>query len=172
MRGIHDAAGPLLDRLFVASHYLGKTWSWIGVVLVSIGVHLARRRLRAASVWLGLGLSAFALVFGLKALVARPRPELWDRLIGTSGFSFPSGHALASATFLLLVAFEVRAVSARAGLAAIVLAVLGLLYIGLGRIYLGVHWPTDVLAGWGIGTVLALLAARLLHPTQETRTPT
>jgi undecaprenyl-diphosphatase len=95
---------------------------------------------------------------GLKHLFARPRPELVAHLVEVQTASFPSGHAmLSAATFLTLGALLVR-VQSRRRLKAYLLtiAILLTLMIGASRVYLGVHWPTDVLAGWCAGAAWAM----------------
>ncbi|GLK81174.1 phosphatase PAP2 family protein [Methylopila turkensis] len=105
----------------------------------------------------------------LKIGFARPRPELVDHLVHVSSASFPSGHAMLSAvTYLTLGVMLARTESRRLvrgfifGVAAFLTLV-----IGLSRIYLGVHYPTDVLAGWCLGACWALICwmgARWLRP--------
>jgi undecaprenyl-diphosphatase len=104
----------------------------------------------------------------LKDLFARPRPELVPREAYASGASFPSGHSMMSAiTYLTLGALLARS-HERKRLKAYFFLVAAMLtfLVGLSRVYLGVHWPTDVLAGWTAGAVWALLcwlAARWLQ---------
>jgi undecaprenyl-diphosphatase len=104
----------------------------------------------------------------LKDLFVRPRPDLVPRVAYASGASFPSGHSMMSAfTYLTLGALLARS-QERKRLKAyfILLAVLLTFLVGVSRVYLGVHWPTDVLAGWTAGAVWALLcwlAARWLQ---------
>jgi undecaprenyl-diphosphatase len=99
------------------------------------------------------------LTFVLKSLFDRPRPDVVVHLVGVSSASFPSGHAMASATiYLTLGALLARVQPQRrlkiyAGVVAATLTVL----VGLSRVYLGVHWPTDVLAGWCVGAAWAML---------------
>ncbi|MDO3431808.1 phosphatase PAP2 family protein [Rhizobium sp. CBN3] len=94
----------------------------------------------------------------LKILVARPRPDVVPHLIEVSDLSFPSGHAMVSAvTYLTLGALVARTQRYRSTRifvmgAGVFLAVI----IGLSRIYLGVHYPTDVFAGWCAGALWAL----------------
>lgn len=104
--------------------------------------------------------SAFALETALKGVFGRPRPPQALALIHTPGsFSFPSGHAFESLVFFGLVAF-IGVLSTRTGWAralVVVLAGFAALPVGLSRIYLGVHWMTDVLASWALA--LAWLSA-------------
>jgi|SRR5215472_13640325 len=104
----------------------------------------------------------------LKDLFVRARPDLVPRAAYASGASFPSGHSMMSAiTYLTLGALLARS-QERKRLKAyfFLLAVLLTFLVGVSRVYLGVHWPTDVLAGWTAGAVWALLcwlAARRLQ---------
>jgi undecaprenyl-diphosphatase len=89
----------------------------------------------------------------------RPRPELVSHLVEVQTSSFPSGHATLSAVVYLtigaLLAREQK--SRRTRLYVMTVAILMALLIGCSRVYLGVHWPTDVLAGWAIGSGWAML---------------
>jgi undecaprenyl-diphosphatase len=108
----------------------------------------------------------------LKAGVDRPRPELVSHLAQETSLSFPSGHAMISAlVFLTLGALVSRVVHGRTTkIYVLSLAVFITLLVGVSRIYLGVHWPSDVLAGWCAGFAWAMLwwlAARLLQRRGE-----
>jgi undecaprenyl-diphosphatase len=166
---IHAQAGPWFDRFFVLSHYLGTLWFCVPLVLVLVLWHRAQGERTVANVWLVVGLSTYLVQEGMKRLIARPRPALWPRLetwppvAGSESFAFPSGHALAAATFYPLLAYVLtrgRPQNVRRG--ALLAGTLVALWIGLGRLYLGVHWPTDVLAGWALGAAQAALAMRRL----------
>ena len=95
----------------------------------------------------------------LKLGIDRPRPELVSHLMEETSRSFPSGHAMMSAvTYLTLGSLLARIVKQRRQkVFFLFVAVLLTLMIGLSRIYLGVHWPTDVLAGWCAGSIWAML---------------
>jgi undecaprenyl-diphosphatase len=95
----------------------------------------------------------------LKAGIDRPRPELVSHLVNETSLSFPSGHAMLSAvTYLTLGALAARFLPGRTTkIYVLSLAVLTTLLVGISRIYLGVHWPSDVLAGWCAGFVWAML---------------
>jgi undecaprenyl-diphosphatase len=160
---IHAKASPAFDRLFLISHDLGTVLFFLPLVLTLVFWHLHRGERRLAGWWGLLGLSTYLLQEGLKRLVGRPRPELWPRLVELGPYSFPSGHALAAATFFPLLAWDLtRASRPRARVLAVCVGVLLSLCVGLGRLYLGVHWPSDVLAGWAIGALQCVAAARSL----------
>jgi undecaprenyl-diphosphatase len=95
----------------------------------------------------------------IKALVSRSRPELVDRLMVETSHSFPSGHAANSAIVYLTLATLLFPVLTDRHMRAFVLAIALLLTgaIGLSRVYLGVHWPSDVVAGWVFGGGWAML---------------
>lgn len=113
-----------------------------------------------------VGLLIFVAVTGglagsqlLKSGFQRPRPDLVPHRAVVSSSSFPSGHSMnAAATYLTLGALLAR-IQKRRRLRAfiLVLAAFFTLLVGFSRVYLGVHWPTDVLAGWTAGGVWAFL---------------
>jgi undecaprenyl-diphosphatase len=114
---------------------------------------------RAEAAWIAVSLIGASLIDnGLKAWIARPRPALVPHLAQVTDASFPSGHAMVSAalylTLALMLAEGAKGWAARVAIVAFgaTLAVL----IGCSRVYLGVHWPSDVLAGWSFGTAWAL----------------
>jgi undecaprenyl-diphosphatase len=114
---------------------------------------------RATALFAALSIVGGAIVVSLlKFGFARPRPELVSHLVNVNSFSFPSGHAaMAAVTYLTLGALLAR-VQKRPLMKLYVLAVASILVllVGFTRVYLGVHWPTDVLAGWCIGTAWAI----------------
>lgn len=104
----------------------------------------------------------------LKLGVDRQRPDVVTHLVQESSLSFPSGHATMSAiTYLTLAALAASFLHARvAKIYVLTLAVLMTLLVGISRLYLGVHWPSDVIAGWCVGfawAMLCWLALRLLR---------
>jgi undecaprenyl-diphosphatase len=95
----------------------------------------------------------------LKIGFDRPRPDLVAHLVDVRTLSFPSGHAMLSAVTYLTIGVLLARVSPRRRLKAYVIsvAVLLTLLVGSSRVYLGVHWPTDVLGGWCVGAAWAML---------------
>lgn len=130
------------------------------LVVTSVVVALALQR-RFGAMWLVLGstLGGAALSTLLKELFGRERPGVVPHLTEVLTASFPSGHAMLSAVvYLTLGALLARLVDnlwARAW--CLVSAMVFTLLVGLSRIYLGVHYPTDVVAGWAAGMAWALL---------------
>lgn len=103
--------------------------------------------------------SGVLLSFLLKEGFDRPRPDLVPHEAGVYTASFPSGHSMmAAVTYLTLALLIARTQSRkRVKFYLLVLALLVTIAIGISRVYVGVHWPTDVLAGWTAGGVWALL---------------
>ncbi len=127
--------------------------------LLAVGYLLAEKRRADALLLLFATIGGTAISEGLKLGFNRPRPDLVAHIVETTSMSFPSGHAMLSAvTYLTLGALIARA-QARRRLRGYVLGavILVTLMIGASRVYLGVHWPTDVLAGWCLGAAWAML---------------
>jgi undecaprenyl-diphosphatase len=156
-----------LNTLVIALTDIGGKTGLTVVLLVTAAV--VAFRLRS---WRPILLATLAggggalLVTGIKTLVARDRPDPLLRAVTEDGFSFPSGHAASSMVILCTVAWLVsmatrnRTVQATIWVAAVPLASA----IGLSRIYLGVHYPTDVLAGWVLAAtwlITVAVAARI-----------
>lgn len=137
------------------------------VLFLVISKRYANAALVAVSITGGAVLTR-AMKFGF----ARPRPEIVDHLVAVQSTSFPSGHAMASAvTYLTLGALLART-ERRPAVRGFIFAVAGFLtlLIGVSRVFLGVHYPTDVLAGWSLGAAWALLCwmvARWLRPADN-----
>ena len=117
--------------------------------------------------------AAFVTVLNksIKHVVHRPRPSDVVHLVNEGGFSFPSGHSITSMFVYGLLVYLVRKnVKNRktADVLTIVLAV-PLILIGPSRIYLGVHYPTDVLAGWCLGAAVAVIWIKLIRKFYEKR---
>jgi len=108
---------------------------------------------------LGASAGAGILTLVTKNIIERIRPEEAQQLIVVSGFSYPSGHSVStSALYLTIAIIAGRYVQHTGARAAIFLAVSAvLIMVGTSRVYLGVHYPTDVVSGISLGTAWALL---------------
>lgn len=106
----------------------------------------------------------------LKLGFARPRPDLVPHSVAVFTNSFPSGHAMMSAVVYLTLGFLVARTQHAVALKVYLLslALFLALLVGASRVYLGVHWPSDVLAGWVVGACWALLCSFVMSRLQET----
>lgn len=100
---------------------------------------------------------------GLKAFISRERPDLLEPIVVEHGFSFPSGHAALSMVAYGVLGVLVMRSRLPIAVRRVIVVALGVLVllIGLSRVWLGVHYPTDVLAGWTAGATIVLVYARL-----------
>ena len=126
------------------------------------GLLVLRHWREAAALGLAIALTQ-GLVALLKGLVSRPRPAENEFVAGASGFSFPSGHSATSmALYATLTVLVLRACRGKARVAVALVGVVLILAVGLSRVYLGAHYPSDVLAGWITGGLLVLLSLGLV----------
>ena len=128
------------------------------VLGLSAGFLLLQRHMLTALLVLAGGITGPLAVSIAKQLFGRQRPEVIDHLVEVGSASFPSGHsANSAAVYLTLALVLVQIVDRRREriylLAAAILLVIA---VGSSRVYLGVHWPSDVLAGWAFGSLWAI----------------
>lgn len=171
---LHQHTQPLLTSAMIVITDLG---SYVAVAVGALVVALLawRRRWADVTLWIAALGGGEALNLALKAIFQRPRPVLPNPLVIETDWGFPSGHVMAAmivygALLALLVPLLARRV-ARIGLTAGLLLLISL--IGFSRLYLGVHFLTDVLAGYAAGVAwLALcLSARVAVPAWRAPTP-
>lgn len=107
--------------------------------------------------------------FGLKEMFGRERPDAVFRLVDVASLSFPSGHSMMSAVVYLTLAVLVSRIQKQRKLKIYIIAVAIFLtfIIGMSRVYLGVHYPTDVIGGWTIGIVWAALCWIIVNYTEK-----
>jgi undecaprenyl-diphosphatase len=160
---------PELHDLLVPLRWiteLGSTGAviFLAAVALLLGWMTGRWRDGAAGAF-AIGLGSLAIEV-LKRILARTRPDLLDPIIVEAGFSFPSGHAANG-----MVAYGVLAVlvgrlslARPLRLALQFAAALVIFLVGLSRVWLGVHYPTDVLAGWALGALIVVLYAAVTRP--------
>jgi len=173
LRSPLDATDPLgpawLEEMMRDFTGLGGVGFLTLLTVAVIGFLLVAKKPKAAlavAIAIGGGILISTL---LKAGFDRPRPDLVPHgsLVYTS--SFPSGHSMMSATVSLTLGAMLARVMPKKRLRAyiLVVSILITLLVGVSRVYLGVHWPTDVLAGWLVGAAWALLCGAMMLRLQR-----
>lgn len=165
MRSLRDPADPAqiigpwwIQEVARDVSALGSAVTLITMTVIVLGYLLLRRGYAAAALVVVATLGGYALSATLKNAFGRERPDVVPHLSHVTSESFPSGHSmLASVVYLTLGALLAQvAVRRREKIYFIQVALLLSAMIGVSRVLLGVHYPTDVLAGWGAGTAWAL----------------
>lgn len=155
-----NPVGPRwLEEAFRDITALGSGAVLILVVLAVSGFLILRGQINGLVLLLAASLGGSMLTTSLKGFFGRPRPEFAAHSVEELSYSFPSGHSLMSAVVYLstgaLLASLARHRGHKVYILAVAMALSGL--VGASRIYLGVHYPTDVAAGWTIGLAWAAL---------------
>jgi len=169
-------SGPL-NASFAVVTQLGST----PVMTAAAGLlmlYLALRRRPRDTLFVGVAVGGAALLnVVVKDLFRRPRPDLFHPLAHAGGFAFPSGHTMSS--MALAIAVIALTWHTRRRWPALAAAIVFALLVGVSRVYLGVHYPSDVVAGWALSLALVLVAYAVLYgrtghrgaPARRARTP-
>jgi len=169
IRAIGDQPGPrIMEEIGRDITALGGIAVLTIVTSAVVGFLVLERKYHAAIYLVGATLGGVVLSGTLKHFVDRPRPQLVSHRSIVYTTSFPSGHSMISAVvYLTLGALLARyTTDARLRLYFLAVALTVTILVGVSRVYMGVHWPTDVLAGWAAGAVWALICwtgARILQ---------
>lgn len=156
-----DPVGPAwVEEAMRDISAMGSTSILTLITLAVVGYLAFTRRGHAAMMVLGSVASGTLVSQLLKVGFARPRPDLVPHATEVFTASFPSGHAMMSAVVYLTLGTLLARTESRRRVKSYVMAVAAVLtlLVGLSRIYLGVHWPSDVVAGWALGAGWAALA--------------
>ena len=162
-----------LTQAATALAFMGSPPVIAGMALAGALLGLAWRKVRGAAWTLPIAvIGAGVIIQGVKLFIKRPRPSFFKPLLHETGFSFPSGHSLiAMVVYGLLGYFLIHLIRSEWGRLAVRIAtVLLVVAIGVSRVYVGVHYPTDVLAGWTAG-VPWLITCLALHEVLARRWP-
>ena len=159
---MRSLAGPEADAFFLVVSALGFGWGVIPLDIALVLVLTLKRRAREAT-FAALAIGGSALLnMAAKRSFQRDRPALWESIAPETTYSFPSGHAMGSATLacvLVVLAWRTRA---RVAFAASCIVLVAL--VGASRVYLGVHYPSDILAGWAAAVAWTVGVAIVVRP--------
>jgi undecaprenyl-diphosphatase len=150
---------PWLDRVMIDISALGGVAVSALIVSFTVGLLLTLHRARTALFVLGAAVGGAALMQTIKYLIGRQRPHLEKPLVIEASHSFPSGHSMLAAVIFLTLALIAAAVVPRRRVR-VYLVVSSLILVGMigvSRMYLGVHYCTDVVTGWVAGLAWAML---------------
>ncbi|MEH2261979.1 phosphatase PAP2 family protein [Nostoc sp.] len=159
---LHQFANPSLDNVMLFITNLGNPTTVVIVAGVTVLLLWWRRYQEEAKVFILACLGGLILNTGLKLFFSKPRPELWHRLISEKSFSFPSGHALGSMVLYGFIAHELATHYPHFAKFIYSFTVILIAAIGISRLYLGVHWPTDIIAGYGVGFLWLMICITML----------
>lgn len=167
---VHTTAPPDLSGLMNALSFLGSSWSVAALALGCAGFCLAQNARWGAAFVVACPAGASLLDAAFKQVMHRHRPHLWPHAAVLNSYSFPSGHATLNTAFFTGATFMVwRLIGPRAGWGATAASVVLVAGIGFSRIYLGVHWPSDVGAGFALGLGWVFILAIGGEPKLERR---
>jgi len=164
---IHSTASPQLDTFAIFLTKLGAYWGVFPVAVVILLVLAFRRQWRFLSYALTTFLGSLIINRAAKLTLQRVRPSLWDSPAPESDYAFPSGHAMGSVTFgivLMILTWNTRWrwVTVMGGF---VFAIA----ISWTRMYLGVHYPSDIIAGWMASIAWAVGVCLVIRPYRSQR---
>ncbi|BAZ08427.1 hypothetical protein NIES4071_02320 [Calothrix sp. NIES-4071] len=159
---LHQFSNPSLDNLMLFITNLGNPTTVVIVGIITIAILWWCRYRLETLVFILSCLGGLILNTGLKLFFSKTRPQLWKQLITEISFSFPSGHALGSMVLYGFIAYLLAFHYPKFSALIYTLAVILIGAIGLSRLYLGVHWPTDIIAGFGVGFLWLMICITML----------
>lgn len=163
---------PAGIRVFNGITFFGSHFFLIPAYLILIAIYLNKKKKRVVINIAAVGLSSTAVLFLLKEIFKRHRPD--NPLIqGASGFSFPSGHSFSSFTFYGVIIYLIwrRGMRQWKKMVLTVLLILLASIIAYSRVYLRVHYPSDVIAGFCLSIVWLILSFAVLTRTRFFKNP-
>ncbi|QLK86185.1 phosphatase PAP2 family protein [Staphylococcus sp. 17KM0847] len=160
---IFSSESLIATSIFLGATYIGEVWTMVALSLITVALlMLYKYKIEALFFAMTMLLSGMTNPI-LKNIFDRERPSIL-RLIDISGFSFPSGHAMGSTAFFgSLMYIAIRIFKGKSQAAICGLCILFIILISTSRIYLGVHYPTDIIAGILGGTFFIILSQLILR---------
>ncbi len=159
---IHNTARAQLDVFAVTLTKFGASRSVLAIVIMIALVLLLRRRWRSLTYLFTTVLGAIIINRTAKVLLHRVRPHLWDSLAPELDYAFPSGHAMSSMS--LVAALVILTWGSLWCWPVLIIGSLFVVGIGWTRLYLGVHFPSDILGGWMASVAWAIGVSLLIKP--------
>ncbi|MBD2516473.1 phosphatase PAP2 family protein [Nostoc sp. FACHB-973] len=159
---VHSIANPQLDVLAVMLAIIGSPWTGIPIVVAIALILLLQKRWRSLAYVLTTSVGSFIINLIAKGFMHRIRPQLWKSIAPESSFAFPSNHAMTSLTMVAILLILSWATPWRR-----LVFIFGSLYIiaiAWCRLYLGVHFPSDILAGWMVALAWAIGVSLIIKP--------
>ena len=158
----HSLSSPAHDQLVAWVTQLGYAWGVLPVSIAFLLYLVVRGRFRIAAFFFTAEAGAVLFEYSGKLLFHRVRPALWTSPAPASGYSFPSGHATFSSAFV--VALVVLTWHTAARWPVLVLGIAFVALIGFSRVYLGVHYPSDIAAGWMLSLAWVMGVRAVIRP--------
>lgn len=158
---IHANSNAFLDKFLPIATDVGGVIGVVALTVMILAAFIYKNEYRRALLVIFSVSGAVVLNMLLKAMFTRSRPELWAQLIQETGYSFPSGHAMASAA--LGIALAVALWNSRWRWWGFWFGAGYVLFVGFSRLYLGVHYPSDVMAGWFVSGAWVLAVALMMR---------
>lgn len=176
---IYSYRSPAMTNIMIPITELGSQWAYLVLIPVITAIlYYTGKNWRVSYQAFFVLLSTFLLNLGIKHLISRPRPEIGNRLVEISdgSFSYPSGHSMCAMAFYGFNIYLIFKLVKRPWLryTLIISQLLLILLIGASRVYLGVHYPTDVIAGFAAGFVwlaLCIVIVRSINFYRRQREP-
>ena len=163
---VHRLDAAPADAALIAATTVGNNTVLLPAVAL-VAVLALRRGRRGIAIVLAIdAIAVIAACGALKLLLSRERPRLFDKIALPTDHSFPSGHAMSALAIYGAIAAALIALYPRARRPVIAAAVALIAAIGFSRVYLGVHWPFDVIGGYLAGVPPLVASASLIHRTR------
>ena len=160
---VHKLDSPTWDFLMKSASFIGSNLFLLPMCAVVMWLCVRRQRRKAAVILAVDAVVAIGLDNLLKMIFQRDRPTILDKIAVPTGYSFPSGHSMSAMGIWGVVAAVIVYLYPRTKRPIIGAAVLLIAAIGFSRIYLGAHWPFDVVGGFLGGIPLLVVSVHLLH---------
>ncbi len=160
---IHQLASPTMDAVMVGITRAGDPHVVVPLTAIIFGLLLWKRLFLEARFFALNAFGGAVLSYCLKLAFSKQRPQLWESAITEVTYSYPSGHALGSIVMYGFSSYLIARLYPRYAKVSYAIATALILAIGFSRLYLGVHWPTDIVGGYCIGLLWITVVISLLR---------